>query len=324
MLEEEVSKTVVIVAFPGVQLLDVAGPSSVFSAVEREHPGSYNLIVASPRGGTVATNSGITLADTRSLAELPAVIDTVLIAGGAEDGLRQAVDNDGVADWARDIAPSVRRMGSVCTGAFVLAAAGLLDDRRATTHWYSCALLEELCPAARVDASAIFTMDPPIYTSAGVTTGIDLALALVEADHGNACSAKVARDLVVFIRRPGHQDQLSAGLQAQEKASGRIRDLLAWIIDNPTADLSVSALASKAGMSERNFTRTFKRETGRTPAWLVEQTRLERVVDLLERSDWPLARVAQRSGFGSVDALQRAFRRKFGTTPNAYRDELQL
>ncbi len=315
-------KTVVIVAFDGVQLLDVAGPSSVFSCVERNRAGSYTIIIASPKGGSILTNSGITLADTVPLKRLPNDIDTVLIAGGDEAPLRAAILDDGVADWAKEIAGSVRRVGSICTGAFVLGAAGLLDNKRATTHWFSCQRLEDLYPAAAVDPQAIFTVDPPLYTSAGVTTGIDLALALVEADYGNAQSARAARDLVVFIRRPGHQAQLSAGLAAQEKASGRIKDLLAWIIDNPTADLSVSALAARVGTSERNFGRIFKQETGRTPAWLVEQIRLERVVDFLERSDWPLAKIAERTGFGSVDALQRAFRRKIGTTPIAYREEL--
>jgi len=321
MLVDKKLKTVVIVAFNGVQVLDVTGPSSVFSSVERDRPGSYKIVIASPHGGTIETNSGVTLANTVPLTDLPSEIDTILVAGGDEDSLLTAVNEDGVADWIETTTPTVRRMGSICTGAFILAAAGLLDDRRATTHWFSCQRLQALCPAAEIDSQAIFTVDPPIYTSAGVTTGIDLALALVEADFGNAQSAKTARDLVVFIRRPGNQNQLSAGLIAQEKANGRIKELLTWIIEHPTADLSIPALASQVGMSERNFARAFKRETGRTPAWLVEQIRLERVTDMLERSDWPLAKIAQQSGFGSVDALQRGFRRKMGTTPTAYRDE---
>ena len=314
-------KTVVIVVFDGVQMLDVAGPSSVFSAVEKARPGSYEVIVASAQGGSIQSNSGITLAETIPLQSLPKNIDTVLIAGGDEEGLQHAVYEDGVAEWALNTAPTVRRMGSVCTGAFVLAAAGLLDDRQSTTHWYSCDLLQSLCPAAKVDAHAIFTIDPPIYTSAGVTTGIDLALALVEADYGDSWAAKAAKELVVFIRRPANQDQFSASLAAQEKAGGRVKTLITWMIENLADDLSVAALAAKAGMSERNFARNFKQETGYTPGWLVEQMRLEKVAELLVRSDWPLARIAQRSGFRSVDSLHRAFARKMGTTPIAYRQQ---
>jgi transcriptional regulator GlxA family with amidase domain len=312
-------KTVVIIAFDGVQLLDVTGPSDVFAKVEQLRAGSYRLIIASPRGGEVVSNSGVVLARAVALADLTEDIDTLLVTGADEADLRTAIFTDGLGEWIKTASPSVRRVVSICTGAFVLAAAGLLDGRRATTHWHSCDLLQQMCPAANVEADVIYTVDAPIYTSAGVTAGIDLALALVEEDFGRAIAADVARELVLFVRRPGSQSQYSAGLAAQANASDRLKDLITWIIDHPDADLSVAALAAKAGMSERNFGRAFSTVAGQTPARFVEQTRVDHGRDLLEHSDWPLDRVAQRSGFGSTDALNRAFRKRLGMTPAQYR-----
>ena len=312
-------KTVVIIAFDGVQLLDVTGPSDVFAKVEQLRAGSYRLIIASPRGGEVLSNSGVVLARAVALADLPEDIDTLLITGADEADLRTAIFGDGLGEWIKTASPSIRRVGSICTGAFVLAAAGLLDGRRATTHWHSCELLQQMCPAANVEADVIYTVDAPIYTSAGVTAGIDLALALVEEDFGRAIAADVARELVLFMRRPGSQSQYSASLAAQANAPDRLKDLITWIIDHPDADLSVAALAAKVGMSERNFGRAFSTAAGQTPARFVEQTRVDHGRDLLEHSDWPLDRVAQRSGFGSTDALNRAFRNRLGMTPAEYR-----
>jgi transcriptional regulator GlxA family with amidase domain len=317
-------RTIVIIAFGGVQLLDVTGPSDVFAKAEQRHPGNYRLIIASPAGGDVVSNSGVVLGRTVALANVIGGIDTLLVAGSDEDDLRNAIFEDGLANWVQEKAPATRRVASVCTGAFVLAASGLLDSRRATTHWHSCQRLQQMCPAALIENDVIYTVDPPIYTSAGVTAGIDLALALVEEDLGRAIAADVARELVVFVRRPGSQAQLSAGLEAQANASNRLADLVTWIIDHPDADLSVTALADRVGMSGRNFARSFLGQTGHTPARFVEQTRLDHARDLLEHSDWPLDRVAQQSGFGSLDSLQRAFRKRFITTPGAYRDSCKL
>lgn len=308
-------KTVVIVAFDGVQLLDATGPSAVFAKLEQLRTDSYRLIIASPRGGEVISSSGLVLARTLSLTDLPDEIDTLLITGGDEADLRAAIFDDGLGEWVKIASPTIRRVGSICTGAFVLAAAGLLDGRRATTHWHSCDLLQQMCPAANVEADVIYTVDPPIYTSAGVAAGIDLALALVEQDYGRAIAAAVARELVLFVRRPGSQSQFSAGLAAQANAPDRLKDLITWIIEHPDADLSIAALAARVGMSERNFSRAFGKATKRTPARFVEETRFDHARDLLENSDWALERVAQRAGFGSTDALNRAFRKRLGRTP---------
>lgn len=313
------TRTVVLVAFEGVQQLDVTGPASVFSTASFFRPGAYQVLIASPRGGTLATASSVAFADTVALARLPRRLDSVLVAGGGEDALYQAILGDGVGAWLAKVAPSVRRIGSICTGAFALAAAGLLEGRRATTHWRACGLLQEMVPSARVEPDAIHTFDGPICTSAGVTAGIDLALALVEQDLGRAVAAEVARELVVFLRRPGGQSQFSAGLAAQAGASDRMGELIAWIMDHPDADLSVPALAARAAMSERNFARVFVRETGQTPARFAEQARLDRARSFLETTDESLEQIAARSGFGSLDALQRAFRRHLRVTPSAYR-----
>jgi transcriptional regulator GlxA family with amidase domain len=313
-------KTVVIVAFDGVQLLDAIGPSAVFAKLEQLRSGSYGLIMASPRGGEVVSSSGVVLARTLSLADLPSEIDTLLITGGEEADLRTAIFDQGLGEWVKTASTNIRRVGSICTGAFVLAAAGLLDGRRATTHWHSCDLLQQMCPAAKVEADVIYTVDPPIYTSAGVAAGIDLALALVEQDYGRAIAADVARELVLFVRRPGSQSQFSAGLAAQANAPDRLKDLITWIIEHPDADLSIAALAARVGMSERNFSRAFGKITGKTPARFVEETRFDHARDLLHNSDWPLDRVAQRAGFGSTDALNRSFRKRLGVTPAKCRD----
>jgi transcriptional regulator GlxA family with amidase domain len=210
-------------------------------------------------------------------------------------------------------------MGSVCTGAFALGAAGLLDGRRATTHWRACGLLQELVPAARVEPDALHTFDGGVCTSAGVTAGIDLSLALAERDLGREVAAQVARDLVVFLRRPGGQSQFSAGLAAQAEASDRMSDLIAWMVEHPERELSVPALAKRMAMSERNFSRVFAREAGLTPAKFVERARVDRARVYLEDSDWALKQLAERSGFGSIDGLQRAFKRLLGVTPAEYR-----
>ncbi len=316
-------KTVVLVAFEGVQMLDVVGPSDVFGKVEQLRSGSYQLVVASPIGGEVRSNSGLVLSRTISLAELSGSIDTVLIAGSDEAGLRSVINDTGLVDWIkRAKASGACRVGSVCTGAFVLAAAGLLEGKRATTHWSSCAELARLCPSTLIEAASIYTVDPPIYTSAGVTAGIDLALAMVEEDFGRAIAAEVARELVLFLRRPSRQPQLSAGLVAQTSTSNRLQDLITWIVDNPAADLSVNTLADRAGMSERNLARVFRHQTGATLSRFVEQTRLEHSRDLLENSDWSLDRIAERAGFGSIDAFRSAFRRRYQSTPGEYRNTL--
>lgn len=313
-------RKIALVGFDGVQSLDLAGPFEVFSMASNfARKPIYQPILASPAGGEIVCNSGLRLAGSVALADLPDDLDTVLVGGGHEAGLRIMGDNETTLAWLRDRARTTRRMGSVCSGALILAASGLLDGRRATTHWGVCEEMRALRPAVKLEPDAIFVADPPFYTSAGVTAGIDLCLALVEADHGPDLALAVARNLVLFMRRPGGQTQYSAGLNVQAAATPRLRQLIADVAADPAADLTLPILAEKAGMSERTFSRVFVRETGLTPAAFVEAARLDRAKALLETSDWPLARIAERAGFGSLDGLHRAFQKRLGATPGAYR-----
>ena len=313
-------RKVAILGYPGAQSLDIVGPLEVFAMANRfGDAGSYEVIIASAAGGTIVCNSGVQLAGSTAIADLPDDIDTILVAGGTASALRRAADDE-TLKWLNRRVGSSRRIGSVCSGAFVLAAAGVLDGRRATTHWAFCDEMRRFRPAVDLEPDAIFVADPPFYTSAGVTAGIDLCLSLVEADHGPQLSLAIARNLVLFMRRPGGQTQYSASLNVQEAATPRLRKLIADVSADPTGDLSVPLLAERAGMSERTFSRIFQKETGTAPAGFVEIARTNRAKALLETSDWPLARVAERSGFGSVEALHRAFNKRVGVTPGEFRE----
>jgi transcriptional regulator GlxA family with amidase domain len=279
---------------------------------------AYAPILASPAGGVIHCNSGLQLAGSVALEDLPRDLDTILVGGGDEAGLLGMRDA-GVLDWIADRTPSTRRIGSVCSGAFVLAAAGVLDGRRATTHWEVCDDLRTFRPAITVEPDAIFVADPPFFTSAGITAGIDLCLSFVEADCGPEVALAVARNLVLFMRRPGGQTQYSSGLNVQVAASPRLRRLIADVSADPSGDLALPRLAERVGMTERTFSRVFQKEAGITPAAFVEVARVNRAKALLETSDWPLARVAERSGFGSLDGLHRSFQKRCGTTPGDYR-----
>jgi transcriptional regulator GlxA family with amidase domain len=310
---------VALVGYDGAQSLDLVGPLEVFAMANRfGDPRGYQLILASERGGAFTCNSGVELAGSTALADLPEDLDTILVAGGDEAGLRGAASH-GLLLWLRRRARRTRRVGSVCSGAFLLASAGLLDGRRATTHWESCPAMRSFRPAVKLEPDAIFVADPPFYTSAGVTAGIDLCLAMVEADQGPEVALAVARNLVLFMRRPGGQSQYSIGLNVQTAATPRLRRLVAEISADPCGDLSVPALAERAGMSERNFARIFRKETGVAPAAFVELARIDRAKALLETSEWGLKRVAERAGFGSVEALHRAFGKRVGASPGEYR-----
>ena len=316
------ARDIVVVGFEGVQSLDITGPMEVFAVANRHLPGHavpYRLTLASQDGDGIVTHAGLRLAGATALAALPGRIDTIIVAGGNEAALRRAASDAGVLPWLRTRIASTRRIASICTGAFVLAAGGWLDGKRATTHWNQCSTLQALCPEVRVEPDAIYVSDPPFHTSAGVTAGIDLCLALVEADCGAPTALAVARELVLFMHRPGGQAQFSVGLDIQASATPRMRALLADIADDPTGDLGVTALATRMHMSERTFARNFFKETGLSPAQYVLAARVERAKVLLERADWPLERIAERSGFGSVDALQRAFAKRVGTSPRDYR-----
>jgi transcriptional regulator GlxA family with amidase domain len=322
-------RNTVLVGFEHMQALDLVGPLEVFvkantHAAAKAGHATYAPHIATVRGGTVTTNSGLELAGTVALETLPENLDTILVAGGSIEAFQAEPDCANLIAWLVDAAPKARRIASICTGAFLLGTAGLLDGRRATTHWNACADLARLFGATQVVPDAIFVADGPIYSSAGVTAGIDLALALVEQDLGPQIALAVARDLVLPLRRSGGQSQFSASLAAQAQASDRLRNLLEWIAEDPTRDLSIPALADHVAMSERNFGRQFKAQTGVTPSDFVEAVRLDRAKMLLETADWPLARVAERSGFGSLSTMIRAFRRRLGLTPELYRARFRL
>jgi transcriptional regulator GlxA family with amidase domain len=308
---------IVLVAFPGLQTLDLAGPAEVFSLTSRLTGGSYEIEVVAPEGGTFITSSGLVFAPHRRLSACRGPIDTLIVPGGA--GVAEAERDERLIGWLRAAAARSRRVASVCNGAFLLAKAGLLDGRRATTHWAATAELQRRYPDITVESDPIFVCDGDVWTSAGVTAGMDLALALVEADHGRDVALETARWLVLFLKRPGGQSQFSAQLSAQLAEREPLRELQSWISDNLDADLSVPALARRAHMSERNFARAFRREVGLTPAAYVEHARLERARQELESTDAPIDTVAGRCGFGTPETMRRAFHRHLHVNPNAYR-----
>lgn len=304
-----------ILAYDGCQLLDVTGPAAVFGAVnEAARRPVYDLAIVSPDGGPVVTNSGVAI-QARRFGGRP---DTLLVAGGSR-GLPAVTARTDLRHWLRRVAPHAARYGSVCTGAFVLAAAGLLDGRRVATHWASCSKLAQRYPALSVDADALYVVDGKVWTSAGVTTGIDMALALVEVDHGAAMANLIARHFVLYARRPGYQSQFSPLLQAQTKAEAPFADLIEWMQSHLDAPLDVPALARRVGLSERTFYRKFTEATGKTPAQFVERLRLEAARTLLAR-DLPLKVIAGRVGLGSSARLGAAFERGFGMAPSLFRE----
>ncbi len=303
---------IVIPLFPDVQALDVTGPAEVFSLATRYGAGEYRLEYSAP--GPVATSAGLEL---KPSSPGRGRVDTLLVPGGI--GVDDALAGRSLVHAVARLARGARRVTSVCTGAFVLAEAGLLDGRRATTHWAYCDRLARRYPAITVDPNPIFVRDDHLYTSAGVTAGIDLALALVEEDHGSQLALDIARRLVLFLRRPGGQAQFSGAIAGQAAAREPLRELQDWIPDNLAADLSVPALAERSHMSPRNFARTFAAEVGETPAAYVAKQRLERARVLLETTKTPVEEVARRCGFGTVETMRRAFGRRVGVSPADYR-----
>jgi len=309
-----------VLAYPAVQLLDVTGPVQVFASANDLIAAAggappYELRVVAQDGNGVTASAGVTLA-VGPLSKPDELLDTLLVAGG--EGIEAAIENPVLVDWVRERARQARRVASVCTGAFMLAAAGLLDGRRAATHWKYCAKLAQRFPAVRVEPDPIFVCDGSVWTSAGVTAGIDLALALVEEDLGRAMALAVARYLVVFLKRPGGQAQFSAAL-ALQAADDRFGALHAWINKHLADDLSLSVLADQAGMSERSFSRHYAEATGQTPARAIERLRVEAARHLLSESRLPMKRIAQRCGFGSEETLRRSFHRLIEITPQEYR-----
>ncbi|MGY5018666.1 GlxA family transcriptional regulator [Streptomyces griseus] len=307
-------RTVLVVLFDGVQSLDVSGPMEVFSGASRSPGVSYDLRTASLDGRPVRSTSGLTLVPDSSLADAPAP-HTLLVPGG--QGTRGS--QPGLTGWLREHAPRAERLVSVCTGALLLAEAGLLDGHRVTTHWNYCERLARDYPAVEVDPEPIFVRDGRLATSAGVTAGIDLTLALVEEDHGRDLALTIARHLVVFLRRPGNQAQFSAQLSAQTARREPLREVQHWIAQHPDADLGVDALAARARLSPRHFARAFRAETGTTPGRYVERVRLEHARRLLEDTADGVERVARASGYGTPEAMRRAFVKTLATAPAEYR-----
>lgn len=313
-------RPVEVVVFPAVQLLDVTGPLQVFAsandiAVQPGGVAPYALRVVAKGGGSVTASAGLGLtADVLPAPDTP--LDTLVIAGGP--GVEAAAADPALVAWIRGRAAGARRIASVCTGAFLLAASGVLDGRRVATHWSVCAELAQRFPALQVEADPIFVHDGSVWTSAGVTAGIDLALALVEEDLGRDVALAVARYLVVFLKRPGGQAQFSAVL-ALQTAEDRFGALHAWVRSHLADDLSLTALAAEAGMSERSFSRHYREATGLTPARAVERLRVEGARRLLSESRQPIKRIAQRCGFGSEETMRRSFLRLLAATPQDYR-----
>lgn len=307
-------RSVLVVLFEGVQSLDVTGPMEVFAGASRFPGVTYELRTASLDGAPVRCTSGLTLVPDGALADAPTP-HTLLVPGG--QGTRDP--DPALVDWLRDRAPHAERLVTVCTGALLLAETGLLDGHRVTTHWAVCEHLARTYPAVRVDPDPIFVRDGKLATSAGVTAGIDLALALVEEDHGREVALTVARHLVVFLRRPGNQAQFSAQLTAQTARREPLRDVQHWITEHPGDDLSVETLAARAGLSPRHFARAFQAETGMTPGRYVDRVRLEEARRLLEDTTDGVARISHSSGYGTPEAMRRAFVKALGTAPAEYR-----
>jgi transcriptional regulator GlxA family with amidase domain len=314
-------RRVVFVAFPDVQALDVTGPSEVFSLAERLSGASYPLELVASQPGPLACSSGLRLVAGRAPAQTRSRIDTLVVAGGL--GVSEAERDERLISWLRLAAARSRRVASVCTGAFLLARAGLLEGRRATTHWAACRALQRRNPDVQVETEPIFVRDGNVYTSAGVTAGIDLALALIEEDLGSRAALEIARALVLFVRRPGGQRQFSTSLAGQTAERSSLRELQQWIGDHLGEDLSVPALAGRAFMSERNFARVFRREVGISPASYVESLRVERAKLLLQSTPLSVQEVGQRCGFGTVETLRRSFARAVGASPADYRSRFQ-
>ncbi|MEU3841193.1 GlxA family transcriptional regulator [Streptomyces sp. NPDC028635] len=307
-------RTVLFVLFDGVQSLDVTGPLEVFAGAGNHTPGSYRLRTASLGGAPVRTSSGLLLVPDEALEDTPDP-HTLLVPGG--QGTRSPDPH--LVDWLRRHGPRARRLVSVCTGAILLARAGLLDGRRATTHWAYCDTLARDHPDVRVDPDPIYVRDGHVSTSAGVTSGIDLALALVEEDLGRGAALTIARHLVVFLRRPGNQAQFSAQLAAQTASREPLREVQQWISEHPDGDLGVEALAARARLSPRHFTRAFQAETGTTPGRYVDRVRLEHARRLLEDTADGVEEVARASGYGTPEAMRRAFVKALGASPAEYR-----
>lgn len=313
------AKTIVMVALPGVQVLDVAGPLDVFAEANAQVGGqSYRLLVVSSEPGPIRSSSGVQLMPDRIIdRDIEEHIDTLLVAGCPNAAVVPA--DDFMIEWLRRRAPTARRFGSVCSGAFFLAAAGLLSGRRVTTHWAVAEELARQFPDVSVDGDAIQVSDGPLRTAAGVTAGLDLALSLVQEDLGHEVAMRVASQLVMFFKRPGGQMQFSRKGEAVPAGRAALQELQRWVAANPALEHSVADLAARIDLSPRHFSRLFRAEVGITPAAWVEEARVHAARRLLELGQDAPKQVAAQCGFADADTLRRAFFRHVGVTPAEYR-----
>lgn len=315
-------KHIVVLTVPDNQILDVTGPLEVFSQADRWlrdnrwiESSAYRVEIAALADGPVTMSSGLQVmaADFRKIRQ----VDTLLVAGGR--GAEGAIPPPELLAWLRRHYDTARRIGSVCTGAFILAQTGLLDGRCVTTHWADCQALKQRYPAIDVDADPIYLRDGKIYTSAGVTAGMDLALALVEEDWGAKVALAVAQQLVMFLKRPGGQSQFSSLLSLQQTTRRRFEELQLWVVEHLAQDLSVPRLAEQVAMSPRHFARTFAQETGITPAKFVEMARVDAAQRLLEASELSIEEISAEAGLGCGETMRRAFHRQLSVSPEDYR-----
>ena len=315
---------IVIFAPVDVHALEIAGVMDVFNEASDQAESSttlYTMTVVAERPDVIRSASGLKIVPDLSIHDLAPHADTLIVAGSY--GV-PATPSAAVLDWLRQGCSEARRYGAVCTGAFLVGAAGLMDGRKVTTHWYYAEELRARFPEARVDADSIFIRDGPLFTSAGVSAAIDLALALIEEDHGHDLAVSVARHMVMYLKRPGGQSQYSVPLAAQARAGSPIARVQNWILDHPEAELRLSALASRAAMSPRNFSRVFRSETGLSPGDYVEQVRVDKARRLLEETSLPLDQVAKQSGLGTAASARRIFLHRLGISLRQYRDRFEL
>ena len=311
---------IALLAFEGVQILDITGPAAVFGAANDAAGGPYyRLHVVSSQGGAVASNCGVVL-ETEAIRDLASqIMDTVLVAGGSREGLRTLARDDAARGWMVRASAKARRYGSVCSGTFVLAHYGLIQGKRVATHWEGTALLGKYHPDLQVDANALYVEDGRVWTSAGVTTGIDMCLALVARDLGEPVANEIAQRLVLYARRPGYQSQFSPMLAAQARADTAFSGLIEWIRAHLAAPLDVERLAERAGMSPRTFHRRFLEATGETPGRFIETLRLDHARQLLQ-TQASLKEIAARTGYATPGQFSKAFARRFGLGPGLFRE----
>jgi transcriptional regulator GlxA family with amidase domain len=311
---------IALLAFDGVQILDITGPAAVFGAANDAAGGPfYRLHIVSAQGGAIASNCGVALV-TESICDVESqILDTVLVAGGSREGLAALARDAAVRDWMVRASGRARRYGSVCSGTFVLAHFGIIHGKRVATHWEGTALLGKAHPDLRVDANALYVEDGRVWTSAGVTTGIDMCLALVARDLGEAVANAIAMRLVLYARRPGYQSQFSPMLAAQARADTSFAQLVDWIREHLAEPLDVERLAERAGMSPRHFHRRFNEATGETPGRFVETLRLDHARQLLQTRA-SLKEIAAKTGYASQGQFSKAFARRFGLSPGLFRE----